>query len=196
MLSTSARIRVRTSSFLQAPTRHKSEAKLRSMQGAAHTSYRPDTLSRLHTNIEMHDWRSMSRSLTRASRAPQARCRQSILRRRRPRTCGRRCRAPRSWPPSAKRRSKKLSPATTTSLETPVWAMPLRAPHGGKSDNVRTPHRTSPKPIITRLNCLLDSHRVLQCGVRLQCSCLSAGGLRPDPLPGSHANPCRLAHHG
>ena len=136
MLSTSARIRVRTSSFLQAPTRHKSEAKLRSMQGAARTSYRPDTLSRLHTNIEMHDWRSMSRSLTRASRAPQARCRQSILRRRRPRTCGRRCRAPRSWPPSAKRRSKKLSPATTTSLETPVWAMPLRAPHGGKSDNV------------------------------------------------------------
>ena len=144
MLSTSARIRVRTSSFLQAPTRHKSEAKLRSMQGAARTSYRPDTLSRLHTNIEMHDWRSMSRSLTRASRAPQARCRQSILRRRRPRTCGRRCRAPRSWPPSAKRRSKKLSPATTTSLETPVWAMPLRAPHGGKSDNVllnpSTPH--------------------------------------------------------
>ena len=114
----------------------KSEAKPRSIQGASRTSYRPDTLSRLHTNIEMHDWRSMSRSLTRASRAPQARCRQSILRRRRPRTCGRRCRAPRSWPPSAKRRSKKLSPATTTSLETPVWAMPLRAPHGGKSDNV------------------------------------------------------------
>ena len=100
MLSTSARIRVRTSSFLQAATRHKSEAKPRSIQGASRTSYRPDTLSRLHTNIEMHDWRSMSRSLTRASRAPQARCRQSILRRRRPRTCGRRCRAPRSWPPS------------------------------------------------------------------------------------------------
>ena len=127
-----------TVSFLQAPTRHKIEAKLRSMQGAARTSYRPDTLSRLHTNIEVHDWRSMSRSLTRASRAPQARCRQSILRRRRPRTCGRRCRAPRSWPPSAKKRSKKLSPSTTTSLETPVWAMPLRAPHGGNSDNVST----------------------------------------------------------
>ena len=153
MLSTSARIRVRTSSFLQAPTRHKSEAKLRSMQGAARTSYRPDTLSRLHTNIEMHDWRSMSRSLTRASRAPQARCRQSILRRRRPRTCGRRCRAPRSWPPSAKRRSKKLSPSTTTSLETPVWAMPLRAPHGGKNDNV--PQLCAERVDLTPLNCLL-----------------------------------------
>ena len=96
MLSTSARIRVRTSSFLRAAARHKSEAKLRSIRGAARTSYRPDTLSRLHTNIKLHDWRSMSRSMRPASRAPQAQCRQSMLRRRRPPTCGRRYRAPRS----------------------------------------------------------------------------------------------------
>ena len=136
MLSTSARIRVRTSSFLRAAARHKSEAKLRSIRGAARTSYRPDTLSRLHTNIKLHDLRSMSRSLRPASRAPQAQCRQSMLRRRRPPTCGRRYRAPRSWPPSAKRRSKKLSPSTTTSLATPVWAMVLKAPHGPVFDTV------------------------------------------------------------
>ena len=137
MLSTSARIRVRTSSFLRAAARHKSEAKLRSIRGAARTSYRPDTLSRLHTNIKLHDLRSMSRSLRPASRAPQAQCRQSMLRRRRPPTCGRRCRAPRSWPPSAKRRSKKLSPSSTTSVATPVWAMVLRAPHRPFCDGVR-----------------------------------------------------------
>ena len=136
MLSTSARIRVRTSSFLRAAARHKSEAKLRSIRGAARTSYRPDTLSRLHTNIKLHDLRSMSRSLRPASRAPQAQCRQSMLRRRRPPTCGRRYRAPRSWPPSAKRRSRKLSPSSTTSVATPVWAMVLRAPHGGFFDTV------------------------------------------------------------
>ena len=136
MLSTSARIRVRTSSFLRAAARHKSEAKLRSIRGAARTSYRPDTLSRLHTNIKLHDLRSMSRSLRPASRAPQAQCRQSMLRRRRPPTCGRRYRAPRSWPPSAKRRSRKLSPSSTTSVATPVWAMVLRAPHRGFFDGV------------------------------------------------------------
>ena len=136
MLSTSARIRVRTSSFLRAAARHKSEAKLRSIRGAARTSYRPDTLSRLRTNIKLHDWRSMSRSLRPASRAPQAQCRQSMLRRRRPPTCGRRYRAPRSWPPSAKRRSKKLSPSSTTSVATPVWAMVLKAPHRGFFDTV------------------------------------------------------------
>ena len=136
MLSTSARIRVRTSSFLRAAARHKSEAKLRSIRGAARTSYRPDTLSRLRTNIKLHDWRSMSRSLRPASRAPQAQCRQSMLRRRRPRTCGRRYRAPRSWPPSAKRRSRKLSLSSTTSVATPVWAMVLRAPHGPVCDGV------------------------------------------------------------
>ena len=139
MLSTSARIRVRTSSFLRAAARHKSEAKLRSIRGAARTSYRPDTLSRLRTNIKLHDWRSMSRSLRPASRAPQAQCRQSMLRRRRPPTCGRRYRAPRSWPPSAKRRSRKLSPSSTTSVATPVWAMVLRAPHRGFFDTVARP---------------------------------------------------------
>ena len=159
MLSTSARIRVRTSSFLRAAARHKSEAKLRSIRGAARTSYRPDTLSRLHTNIELHDLRSMSRSLRPASRAPQAQCRQSMLRRRRPPTCGRRCRAPRSWPPSAKRRSRKLSPSSTTSVATPVWAMVLRAPHGPVFDSVDSGSTVTGRGLVCALLLLAERHR-------------------------------------
>ena len=47
--------------------------------------------------------------------------------------------------------------------------------------------------LVARLNFLLFSHRVLQCGVRLQCSRPFAGRLSPVPLPGSHASLRRLA---
>ena len=46
--------------------------------------------------------------------------RQSIHRRRRPSTCAGCCRVPRSWRADEKSASKKLSPSTTTGLESPV----------------------------------------------------------------------------
>ena len=60
---------------------------------------------------------------SRASRAPRSSSCQSIVRRREPRSCGRCSMARRSWPADAKSASKKLSPSTTTGLETAVKAM-------------------------------------------------------------------------
>ena len=104
-------------------TRPKNEAKSRSIQGAARTSYRPDTLYRLHIRFELHTWRSLKTLPSRASRAPRSSSCQSIVRRREPRSCGRCSMARRSWPADAKSASKKLSPSTTTGLETAVKAM-------------------------------------------------------------------------
>ena len=60
---------------------------------------------------------------SRASRAPQSSSCQSIVRRREPRSCGRCSMARRSWPAGSKSAFKKLSLATTTSLETAANAM-------------------------------------------------------------------------
>ena len=124
LLCSSARIWVRSSSFLRAgATRPKNEAKSRSIQGAARTSYRPDTLYKLHIRFELHTWRSLKTLPSRASRAPQSSSCQSIVRPRGPQSCGRCSMARRSWPADAKSASKKLSPSTTTGLETAVKAM-------------------------------------------------------------------------
>ena len=53
-------------------TRPKNEAKSRSIQGAARTSYRPDTLYRLHIRFELQDWRSLKTLPSRALRAPRS----------------------------------------------------------------------------------------------------------------------------
>ena len=71
----------------------------------------------------MQDWRSLKTLPSRASRAPRSSSCQSIVRRREPRSCGRCSMARRSWPADAKSASKKLSPSTTTGLETAVKAM-------------------------------------------------------------------------
>ena len=53
-----------------------------------------------------------------------------------PSTCSRCCRVPQSWPTDAKSASKKLSPATTTGMETPVCARVLRPLRGVRCDYV------------------------------------------------------------
>ena len=70
----------------------------------------------------------MKRTLRGASRAPEARRRQSISRRRRPPKYRRACRAPQPWPACAKSASKKLSSASTTARETRASVILLRAP--------------------------------------------------------------------
>eukprot|EP00964_Phaeocystis_antarctica_P003510 scaffold1882_cov34-Phaeocystis_antarctica.AAC.1 len=61
---------------------------------------------------------------------------------RRPSTCSRCCRVPQSWPTDAKSASKKLSPATTTGMETSVCARVLQTLRGVKSKDatVYAPH--------------------------------------------------------
>ena len=75
---------------------------------------------RAQINFNLHDQEYLISRKCVASKAPEAGCRQSISRRRRPSPCSRRCRVPQPWPATAKTASTKLSPSTSTRLETPL----------------------------------------------------------------------------
>ena len=114
--------------------RHRSEAKLRFVKHASRTSTRLQRRSRAQISFELHVCGSNIMCCAIASRAPELRRRQSIRRRRRPPSYRRGCRVPQPWAACAKSAAQKLSPTSTTGLETHANAIVLQAPCGVNCD--------------------------------------------------------------
>ena len=115
------------SSFLRAAMRHRCEAKQRLRVGAGRTCSCLEGPCRAQINFDLHDQLYLISRKCVASKAPEPGCRRSIRRRRRPSTCSRYCLVPQPRQAAAKTASTKLSPSTSTRLETPLRRRVLEA---------------------------------------------------------------------